>query len=65
VQSFLDDSLTPGIREAARLYTTILTEYGANQGWLKVVVPGLGCAVLALDPAVQCGMLGVEGQFIA
>ena len=33
VRTFLEDALTPEIREAARLSTTILAEHGITQRW--------------------------------
>ncbi len=37
VREFLDDSLTPEIREAARLATTILAHHDATQAWHKIL----------------------------
>ncbi len=37
VRDFLNASLTPDIREAARLSTTILAEHGATQEWHKIM----------------------------
>ena len=37
VRDFLQDSLTPDIREAARLCTTILAEHGATQKWHRIM----------------------------
>ena len=37
VRTFLEDALTPEIREAARLSTTILAEHGITQRWHKIL----------------------------